>query len=112
MASLTHYSDLLDHKIVSYFINEEGVEESHLYHMRVIGDGDYTYIAKKCMVDGDVKGEETIETNIKFEEIDLFKEEWNREWHPANLEPERESSSIMCSIFHACLKVFNFFFFT
>ena len=79
--------------------NDEGVEESHLSHMRSIGDR--KYIAKQRMVNGAIDGEETIETTMAPEELDDFKMEWDTKWNPSIT----ESNGFMDSFF----KIFNFF---
>ena len=77
--------------------NEEGVEESHLSHMRSIGNREYS--AKQRMVNGVIDGEETIETTMAPEELEDFKMEWNTKWSPSIT----ESTGIIGSFF----KIFN-----
>ena len=70
MANPTHRSILLEHEMIvdgvlfkerkdlSKTLNDEGVEESHLIHIRVIGERYYT---AKQTING---GEELIETDL------------------------------------------------
>ena len=106
-----HKSVLLDHQMIidgvvfrerkdlEKVTNDEGVEESHLSHMRSIGDQEYT--AKQRMVNGAIDGEETIETTMAPEELDDFKMEWDTKWNPSIT----ESNGFIDSFF----KIFNFF---
>ena len=106
-----HKSVLLDHQMIidgvvfrerkdlEKVTNDEGVEESHLSHMRSIGDREYT--AKQRMVNGAIVGEEIIETTMAPEELDYFKMEWDTKWNPSIT----ESNGFMDSFF----KIFNFF---
>ena len=50
-----------------------GVEESHLSHMRAIGDRSYT--TKQSITDGEEQ-EEMIETKMDDVELENFKNEW------------------------------------
>ena len=65
--------------------DETGVEESHLSHMRVIGDRSYT--AKQSIADGEEK-EEMIETKMDDCELENFKNEWEEKWNPSIREDE------------------------
>ena len=73
-------------------LNEEtGVEESHLSHMRVIGDRSYT--AKQSITDDSGAGsedgkEETIESDMNETELENFKNEWREKWNPSIPEDE------------------------
>ena len=72
-------------------INDEtGVEESHLSHMRVIGNRSYT--ATQSITDdgagcGEEK-EELIETDMDESELENFKNEWEEKWNPSIREDE------------------------
>ena len=98
MANPTHHSVLLDHQMIvdgvlmqekkdlTKTLNDEtGVEESHLSHMRVIGDRSYT--AKQSITDGEEK-EEMIETKMDDCELENFKNEWEEKWNPSIREDE------------------------
>ena len=103
MANPTHRSVLLDHQMIvdevlmrekkdlTKTLNDEtGVEESHLSHMRVIGDRSYT--AKQSITDdgagcGEGK-EEMIETDMNECELENFKNEWEEKWNPSIREDE------------------------
>ena len=68
-------------------INDEtGVEESHLSHMRVIGDRSYT--AKQSITDDGEEKEEMIETDMDECELENFKNEWEEKWNPSIREDE------------------------
>ena len=54
--------------------DETGVEESHLSHVRVIGDR--SYIVKQSITDGEEQ-EEMIETEMDDCELENFKNEWD-----------------------------------
>ena len=103
MANPAHRSVLLDHSLIvdgvfmqekkdlTKTLNDEtGVEESHLSHMRVIGDRSYT--AKQSITDdgagcGEGK-EEMIETDMNECELENFKNEWEEKWNPSIREDE------------------------
>ena len=57
--------------------DETGVEESHLSHMRVIGDRGYT-----ITITDDEAGSEMIETDMNQFEVENFKNEWAEKWNP------------------------------
>ena len=66
--------------------DETGLEESHLIHMRVIGDRSYT--AKQSITDDGGAGfgegkEEMIETDMNESELENFKNEWKEKWNPS-----------------------------
>ena len=99
MANPTHRSVLLDHQMIvdevlmrekkdlTKTINDEtGVEESHLSHMRVIGDRSYT--AKQSITDDGEEKEEMIETDMDECELENFKNEWEEKWNPSIREDE------------------------
>ena len=100
MPNRSHCSVLLDHKMIvdgvlmkekkdlTKRLNKKtGVEESHLRHMRVIGNRSYT--AKQTITDGEEK-EEIIETKMDICELLNFKKEWQQKWKaPANRAPAR-----------------------
>ena len=103
MANPTHRSVLLDHQMIvdevlmrekkdlTKTLNDEtGVEESHLSHMRVIGNRSYT--ATQSITDdgagcGEEK-EELIETDMDESELENFKNEWEEKWNPSIREDE------------------------
>ena len=92
MANPLHRSVLLDHELLvdgivfherkelTNSFNEDHIYESHLSHLRSIGDKKYTI--KQLIIEGDVK-EETTDTNLNDEEIEAFKEEWEKKWRPS-----------------------------
>ena len=99
MANPTHRSVLLDHQMIvdevlmrekkdlTKTLNDEtGVEESHLSHMRVIGDRSYT--AKQSITDDGEEKEEMIETDMDECELENFKNEWEEKWNPSIREDE------------------------
>ena len=96
MANPAHRSVLLDHQMIvdgvlmqktkewTKTLNDEtGEEESHLSHMRVIGERSYT---AKLSVTGDgadgEEKEEMIETDMDEFELENFKNEWEEKWNP------------------------------
>ena len=98
MANPAHRSVLLDHQMIvdevlmrekkylTKTLNDEtGLEESHLSHMRVIGNRSYT---AKQSITGDGAGcgeekEELIETDMDESELENFKNEWEEKWNPS-----------------------------
>ena len=104
MANQAHRSVLLDHQMIvdgvlmrekkdlTKTLNDEtGLEESHLIHMRVIGDRSYT--AKQSITDDGGAGfgegkEEMIETDMNESELENFKNEWKEKWNPSIPEDE------------------------
>ena len=106
MANPTHRSVLFDQQMIvdgvlmrekkdlTKTINDEtGVEESHLSHMRVIGDR--SYIAKQSITDDSGAGsedgkedQEMIETDMNETELENFKNEWREKWNPSIPEDE------------------------
>ena len=97
MANPTHRSILLEHEMIvdgvlfkerkdlSKTLNDEGVEESHLIHTRVIGERSYT--AKQSITGGE-EGEEMIETDLDDSDLENFKNEWEEKWNPSIREDE------------------------
>ena len=103
MAIPAHRSVLLDHQMIvdgvlmrekkdlTKTLNDEtGLEESHLSHMRVIGNRSYT---AKQSITGDGAGcgeekEELIETDMDESELENFKNEWEEKWNPSIREDE------------------------
>lgn len=87
-----HRSVLLDHEMVVDGVvlrerkeltnvkNADGLPESHLDHMRKIGDR--SYVVRQISIDGIIQ-DEVIETTMAAEEIDAFKIEWEEKWHPS-----------------------------
>ena len=65
--------------------DETGEEESHLCHMRVIGER--SYILKQSITDEDEK-EEIIETDMDNDELEKFKNKWEEKWIPLIREDE------------------------
>ena len=106
MANPTHRSVLFDQQMIvdgvlmrekkdlTKTINDEtGKEESHLSHMRVIGDR--SYIAKQSITDDSGAGsedgkedQEMIETDMNETELENFKNEWREKWNPSIPEDE------------------------
>ena len=64
---------------------DEGVEESHLIHTRVIGER--SYIAKQSITDREEE-EEIIETDMDDSQLENFKNEWEEKWNPSIREDE------------------------
>ena len=97
MATPTHRSILLEHEMIvngvlfkerkdlTKTLNDEGVEESHLIHTRVIGEKSFT--TKQCITDGE-KEEEILETDIIESDLENFKNEWEEKWTPSIREDE------------------------
>ena len=96
MANQAHRSILLEHEMIvdgvlfkerkdlSKTLNDEGVEESHLIHTRVIGERSYT--AKQSITD--IGGEEGIESDTDDSQLENFKNEWEEKWNPSIREDE------------------------
>ena len=64
---------------------DAGKDEQVLVHTRSIGDKDYT--VKKVNSEG--SPEEVVEeTNMTFEEISAFQEDWDKNWNPSLAQPE------------------------
>ena len=94
MANPAHRSILLEHEMIfdgvlfkerkelTKTLNDEGVEESHLIHTRVIGERSYT---AKQTING---GEELIETDLDDSDLENFKNEWEEKWNPSIREDE------------------------
>ena len=92
MANPTHHSILLQHEMIvdgvlfkndlTINLNDEGVEESHLIHTRVIGER--SYVAKKSITDG----YDMIETDMDDSQLENFKNEWEEKWNPSIREDE------------------------
>ena len=77
--------------------DETGLKDSHLSHMRAIGERSYTL--KKSITDDNEKVE-IIETNMNNDELEKFKNKWEEKWTP--LIRENESgilSQHSCQIF-------------
>ena len=94
MANPGHRSIWLEHEMIvdgvlfkeskglAKTLNDEGVEESHLIHIRVIGERYYT---AKQTING---GEELIETDLDVVDLENFKNEWEEKWNPSIREDE------------------------
>ena len=98
MANPAHRSILLDHPMIvdgvlmrerkdlTKTLNDEtGVEESHLTHIRVIGEKSYT--AKQSITDREEE-EGMIETDMDDSKLEIFKNEWEEKWNPSIREDE------------------------
>ena len=98
MANPAHRSVLLDHQMIvdgvlmqekkylTRTLNDEtGLEESHLSHMRVIGERSYSL--KQSIIDEDEK-EVLIETVMNNDKLEKFKNEWEEKWIPSIREDE------------------------
>ena len=97
MANQAHRSILLEHEMIvdgvlfkerkdmTKTLNDEGVEESHLIHTRVIGERSYT--AKQSITDRKEE-EEMIETDMDDSQLENFKNEWEEKWNPSIREDE------------------------
>ena len=71
---------------------DAGKDDQVLVHTRSIGDKDYT--VKKINSEGsdpsnEGSPEEVVEeTNMTFEEISAFQEDWDKNWNPSLAQPE------------------------
>ena len=75
-----------ERKDLTKTLNDEGVEESHLIHTRVIGER--SYAAKKSITDREEEEEEMIETDMDDSQLENFKNEWEEKWNPSIREDE------------------------
>ena len=80
---------LLQRKELFTQMNAEGESETLIVHTRAIDDKIYT--VKETIKDGETLNE-TVETEMSAEEVEIFKENWERMWNPSIQE---ESSGVV-----------------